>query len=186
VKIKNGTTAVITWYQYMCAPYPVSVWIPAVANKGTGANPNDVAGKTLLYDVAVDDAGYYAPATVLVSAAFWTTPTYATLEFEPDGNFIDFQIQGLSQNANNGTGSVISFAAGTIKTEWQPKTDIGKLFTVIEKGANLTGWIRILTNGSIIMTKLSAVNNLDNNFAPGAGQAQGWWAIDAGWALPNT
>jgi len=188
-----------TGYVYIYAQIPANTYVQIGVNRrcgnyfhelstyeGTGSSPAGASGKTLKYDVAVDDAGLFAPKTVAFSGPFASSPQNASVYFSIHSNTCVMTISQLITTGNGGSG-LITAPAGTIADKWLP---YGKT------GSNMPSFPVYINNGGVQSWGKCAINtSLDGgftistesggSFSPGSSGC-GFYNISFPWVINNT
>lgn len=180
VQLKTGTRSAIYFYKYAKLN---AVNDPAAA--GTGASPTGVGGMTLKYDTDTDEAGLFSPKSVSATAPFWSPSPTFNLSFSKAGNQLTAYFDMLSQNITSASAGVITLASGTIPTKYTCNNLINTVIGGIEAGGPQLCWVRINTDGSAIISKISGFSNLTSNLSAVIGNPNGWESFSLSWVMDN-
>jgi hypothetical protein len=132
-----------------------SNWYSDFNDNGTGTNPIDSSGMTLIEDVSVVYAGYHKPKLVT-----WTVPsadatTTGKIALRKEGSFVFFDNEFIAETGDGSTGAITA-PAGTILPKFAPTVD--RVYLIYVGKFNGNNYVPILSkfgaDGSITFSNI--------------------------------
>lgn len=159
-------------------------FIKIVQNNGTGTNPSGGTG-TVIYDTPVNEAGYYAPKTVGLTANFWSGAKNCIVEFSVNSNLCTIYAHYVHVASQIAIDDVINFPAGTIPAKWYPISPSIPVACLRTLDANVerigVAVINSSTDGSIYI-----MPGGDVQFHPVGSAEMGFSSWSTSWVIANS